>query len=111
MNTKPDHEVIFLVSDDGESWSWCEDPAPSSEMEESDSIKYVRADRIEELEALVPKWISVGDQKPVGKCLVYDGVEMHTAEYHKNIVVIGGHFEFDREPVTHWMTLPAHPSN
>jgi len=51
------------------------------------------------------------DGKPV---LVYLESEMlksriHTATYHKNITIIGAHFDFDCPKATHWMPLPIAP--
>lgn len=61
------------------------------------------------------EWISVEDRLPEGDCLVIVeameriSLSMHTAGYHSNINIIGGRFEFDMPPVTHWMPLPEPP--
>lgn len=60
------------------------------------------------------KWISVEDRPPEGNCLVCmeesnNIKEMHVASYHRNLAIIGNHFEFDMPKVTHWMLLPEPP--
>ena len=63
------------------------------------------------------KWtkITKENQPPMGECLVYleektDGSHYHVAIYHPNLVLIGGHFEFDMPAVTHWRPLPEKPN-
>ena len=57
-------------------------------------------------------WVSVENEPAKGDCLVQleprhnEEPEMHVAKYHKNIVNIGNHFEFDMPKVTHWHPLP-----
>lgn len=41
----PDHKEIYLI-DSGDGVVWCDDPAPGNDMDESDAVKYVRADTI-----------------------------------------------------------------
>ena len=62
------------------------------------------------VDELFSQWVSAADKPPEGLCLVMCDGEIHTADYrHKNLIVIGGHFDFDREPVTHWMPRPTVP--
>lgn len=65
------------------------------------------ADANTDLLAQIPEWVSVEIEKPEGKRLVLleDG-SIHAAEYSKNIVIIGGHFDFDMPKATHSMPLP-----
>lgn len=73
----------------------------------SHAIKYIELN----------SWINVKDRKPKGICLVYLskkhlGKRIHTASYHKNLVEVGGGFDFDLDGVvTHWQTLPEPPEN
>jgi len=41
-------KVIYLIPEDYGEYSWCDDPAPSNDCEESKSVKYIRADLLDE---------------------------------------------------------------
>lgn len=72
-----------------------------------DALKYIR-----QLEAALPKWISVEDRLPEKPCRVLMNLigYVNIAWYHGN-----GTFEtpsgviFEREEITHWMLLPQPP--
>lgn len=62
-----------------------------------------------------PEWISINDRPPEGECLVFLeknmlGMRIHTANFEKNVQLIGGRFEFDAPKITHWMPLPVPPN-
>lgn len=40
------YDVIYLIPDDEHGFLWCTDPAPGVGMEESDAVKYIRADLV-----------------------------------------------------------------
>lgn len=46
---KIDHKEIWLVPMGCGDYDWCDSPAPGNDMEEADSIKYVRADTVQAL--------------------------------------------------------------
>ena len=35
-------KVIYLIPEGLDNWVWCEDPAPGADMQEDESIKYIR---------------------------------------------------------------------
>ncbi len=48
--------TIYLIPDSGEheenheySYMWCDNPAPDSDQNPDDAIKYIRADKLDEL--------------------------------------------------------------
>ena len=43
----PPKEIYLIPEGQGE-YSWCDDPAPGSDCDESESVKYVRADLLDE---------------------------------------------------------------
>ncbi len=45
-------KVIFLIPDGDGNHSWCDDPAPGIGMDESDAVKYIRADLVGEENAM-----------------------------------------------------------
>jgi hypothetical protein len=44
MSNMLNHEVIYLI-DAGDEIVWCEDPAPGTGMDESEAVRYIRADQ------------------------------------------------------------------
>lgn len=50
-------EVIYLIPgediDGVMGWLWCDDPAPSKDHDPNEAVKYVRADKVVELQAAV----------------------------------------------------------
>ncbi len=79
-----------------------------------EDLVVMKANIIKAFNTRAEGWVSVKTEKPEGRCLVFipdeRGLKIHTAEYHENITIIAGHFGFDRAPVTHWMPLPAPPT-
>jgi hypothetical protein len=57
------------------------------------------------------KWVDIKDGRPEGIVLVHlvNG-EIQTAKYLPTVCVIGGCFDFDKSPVTHWALLPKPPT-
>jgi len=41
-------KVIYLIPDGSGEYSWCDDPAPGSDCNESESVRYIRADLLDE---------------------------------------------------------------
>lgn len=41
-------KVIYLIPDGSGEYSWCDDPAPGSDCSESESVRYIRADLLDE---------------------------------------------------------------
>lgn len=61
------------------------------------------------------EWKPIETIPDEGSFLVYmpgepEGRQIQVAYWHPNVKVIGGVFDFDREPVTHWMELPDIPN-
>ncbi len=61
------------------------------------------------------EWKPIETAPEEGDFLVYmptdERLPIQAAHWSKNCKVIGGHFHYDQEPVTHWMPFPAPPSN
>jgi hypothetical protein len=58
-------------------------------------------------------WQPIETAPKEGEYLVYMPAERHpiqVARYHPNVKVIGNVFAFDLSPPTHWMPLPAPPT-
>jgi len=61
------------------------------------------------------EWIDTNISDPTGDKLVAlepnkEGkVEIHVANFHKNITTVGGRFDFDMPKITHWKELPEIP--
>ncbi len=65
-------------------------------------------------EHLQTKWKPTDSEPEEGDFLVYmpterDKSRMQVCNKRKNITVIGGKFDFDCRPRTHWATLPEEP--
>ena len=61
-------------------------------------------------------WRPIETAPKEGVFLVYmpDGAakqRIQVASWHPNVRVVGGRFDFDCKPVTHWMPLPPPPTS
>lgn len=62
-----------------------------------------------------PQWQPIESAPEEGTFLVFmptesrENLKIQVARWNPNVKIIGGVFNFDCEPVTHWMPLPAAP--
>ena len=85
------------------------------QLEEDRKERDIIADAYQELEAAQPKWISVDDELPEGKCVAVNGLGFMLIGYVRKRTNGKGYRCDDENDVfgmmgvTHWMSLPTPP--